>query len=280
MKRGRLGILDRPIAFQRAFVELTGNIDAALLLSQAYYWALRSEGGRFWKTMLQWQEEVGLSRHEQDHARKILKTFPFWKEETRKIEHRVWYTLDPQAVLDAVDRALSMPESGNDVAEKGESTLPESGNPSTSETTAETTGEVPPLTMPSLRSARPPRGAMVATSAKERPPVAHGHRANKSSKDLQQARERVGKSQEWHAFGLERTGIGCDLFRTQWRLHFAKHANNGQPLARVITVFLKECACLRLMVPPAFVRAAEDRCGIKVTDVHGEAKPQIGICTA
>jgi hypothetical protein len=278
MKRGRLGILDRPIAFQRAFVELTGNIDAALLLSQAYYWALRSQGGRFWKTMLQWQEEVGLSRHEQDHARKILKTFPFWKEETRKIEHRVWYTVDPQAVLDAVDAALSMPESGNDIAEKEQCTLPESGNARTSQTTAQTTEQIPPS--PCLRFARPaPQGAMVAMPAKERPSIAHDHSANKSTKDLQQAREPVGKSQEWYALGLERTGIGCDLFRTQWRLHFAKHANNGQPLARVIAVFLEECAHLGVVVPAPFVRAAENRCGMKVSDLRGEAKPQIGICT-
>jgi len=133
---------------------------------------------------------------------------------------------------------------------------------------------------PCLRFARPaPQGAMVAMPAKERPSIAHDHSASKSIKDLQQAREPVGKSQEWYALGLERTGIGCDLFRTQWRLHFAKHANNGQPLARVIAVFLEECAHLGVVVPAPFVRAAENRCGMKVSDLRGEAKPQIGICT-
>ena len=132
---------------------------------------------------------------------------------------------------------------------------------------------------PCLRFARPaPQGAMVAPSAKERPSVAHGHSANKCSKDPQQEREPVGKGQEWRALGVERRGIGCDLFRAQWRLHFAKHANNGQPLPRVIGVFLEECAHLRVLVPPAFVRAAEDRCGIKITALRGEAKAQIGIC--
>jgi len=135
----------------------------------------------------------------------------------------------------------------------------------------------PPLTLPPF--GRPaPRGAKVAPSARERPSVAHGHSANKSSRDPQEEREPVPKGQEWRALGLERRGIGCDLFRTQWRLHFAKHANNGQPLARVIAVFLQECACLRLMIPPAFARAAEDRCRIKMTALRGEAKAQIGIC--
>ena len=131
---------------------------------------------------------------------------------------------------------------------------------------------------PCLRFARPaPQGAMVAPSAKERPSAAPRF---PNTPEVKEGREPTGKGQEWLALKLDKRGIGCDLFRTQWRLHFAKHANNGQPLARVIAVFLEECAHLKVLVPPAFVRAAEDQCGIKVADVHGEAKPQIGICTA
>jgi hypothetical protein len=275
IQSNRVKILDRPIAFQRPFVELTGSITAGLLLSQAYYWALRSEGGRFWKTMSQWQEETGLTRREQDHARKILRGFPFWLEQVRKLEHRVWYTVDPQAILDAVDRALSMAESANDVGEKGQPTLAESAIPSTSQNTAQTTEHAPPsLCLPSV-GPPPLGGAKVATPAKKRPSVASTF---PNPPEMKEGREPTGKGQEWLALKLDKRGIGCDLFRTQWRLHFAKHANNGQSLARVIAVFLEECACLRLMIPPAFARAAEDRCGIKITALRGEAKAQIGIC--
>ena len=254
IQSNRVKILDRPIAFQRPFVELTGSITAGLLLSQAYYWALRSEGGRFWKTMSQWQEETGLTRREQDHARKILRGFPFWLEQVRKLEHRVWYTVDPQAVLDAVDRALSMAESANDVGEKGQPALAESAIPSTSQNTAETTGQVPPLTMPPF--GRPaPRGATVAPSAKERPSAAP---TLPNTGDVMQGQEPPGKGQEWSVLGLGKRGIGCDLFQRQWRTYFVMEGSNGQPLAGVLGDFLEHCARLRLPVPPAFERAIEN----------------------
>ena len=68
-----LTVLDRPIAFQRAFVKLTDSINAALMLSQAVYWSSRTgdPGGWFWKTQSQWEDETGLTRREQDGARKF-----------------------------------------------------------------------------------------------------------------------------------------------------------------------------------------------------------------
>ena len=65
-------LLDRPIAFQRAFVTLTGSVHAALMLSQAVYWQKRctSDDGWWWKTQEEWQEETGMTRREQETARK------------------------------------------------------------------------------------------------------------------------------------------------------------------------------------------------------------------
>jgi hypothetical protein len=59
-------IFDRPIAFQRPFVELTGSVTAALFLSQAYYWSSRTtlQDGWFYKTREEWEEETGLTRYE------------------------------------------------------------------------------------------------------------------------------------------------------------------------------------------------------------------------
>ncbi len=67
-----LSALDRPIAFQRVFVEVTGSITAALFLSQAVYWQKRAsqDDGWWYKTQEEWQEETGLSRTELDTARK------------------------------------------------------------------------------------------------------------------------------------------------------------------------------------------------------------------
>ncbi|MCI0653669.1 MAG: hypothetical protein L0Y39_04225, partial [Methylococcaceae bacterium] len=59
-------LLDRPIAFHRSFVQLTGSVTAALVLSQAVYWQRRvseDHDGWWYKTRSQWIEETGLSRY-------------------------------------------------------------------------------------------------------------------------------------------------------------------------------------------------------------------------
>lgn len=69
-----LDLLDRPIAFHRIFVTITGSVNAALMLSQAIYWSKRTNDpeGWFYKTQKDWQEETGISRHELGTARKLL----------------------------------------------------------------------------------------------------------------------------------------------------------------------------------------------------------------
>ncbi len=70
-----LDYLDRPIAFHRSFVKLTGSVNAALMLSQAIHWAKRTTDpdGWFYKSAAEWEEETGLTRRELDTARKLLK---------------------------------------------------------------------------------------------------------------------------------------------------------------------------------------------------------------
>jgi hypothetical protein len=66
--------LDKPIAFHRVFVEITGSVSAALMMSQAMYWHLRTnESGWFYKTAKEWQEETGLTRRKQELARAKLR---------------------------------------------------------------------------------------------------------------------------------------------------------------------------------------------------------------
>ena len=92
-----IDLLDRPIAYHRCFVTLTGSVTAAVLLSQAVYWSRRTgEGneGWFWKMSSDWEEETGLSRREQDTARGILRGLGFWEEEKRGIPPRLWFRLN------------------------------------------------------------------------------------------------------------------------------------------------------------------------------------------
>jgi 5-methylcytosine-specific restriction endonuclease McrA len=101
-KSSLLDLLDRPIAFHRIFVELTGSVLAAVMLSQAFYWSRRTKhpGGWFYKTQEEWEEETGLKRGEQEAARKRLRDTGFWAEERRGIPARMYFKLDLEVLAE------------------------------------------------------------------------------------------------------------------------------------------------------------------------------------
>lgn len=96
-------LLDRPIAFHPAFVAITGSITAALMLSQAWYWKDRTAdpAGWFYKTQREWQEETGLTRYEQETARRVLKDRGLLEEKTAP-PYRLYFRVDKLAVYRAL----------------------------------------------------------------------------------------------------------------------------------------------------------------------------------
>lgn len=97
--------LDRPIAFQRVFVALGAGITGALLLSQAVYWSRRSgdDTGWFFKTQIEWEEETGLTRREQEGARSRLQSMGLLREERRGIPAKMFYRVDFEALQTSLD---------------------------------------------------------------------------------------------------------------------------------------------------------------------------------
>ena len=104
-------LLQRPIAFQRSFAWLTGDVKAALLLSQAFYWQDRCERDFFYKTAQEWTEETGLSYEEQSHARGILRRHKFWREEKRGIPCRLHYSVDFEELAASLTHLSSIRQS-------------------------------------------------------------------------------------------------------------------------------------------------------------------------
>lgn len=93
-------ILDKPVAFHRCFVSLTGSVNAALMLSQAMYWQKRNKDGDWWfQTREKWADETGMTRDEQETARKKLRECPFWKEELRGVPAKMYYKVDVGLLL-------------------------------------------------------------------------------------------------------------------------------------------------------------------------------------
>lgn len=105
-----LRLLDRAISFQRCFVTLTGSVNAALMLSQAVYWHIRTDDpqGHFYKSQAEWEEETGLSRYEQESARKTLRALGFWHEERVGMPAKLYFRIDEEKLQEMLD---SLPQS-------------------------------------------------------------------------------------------------------------------------------------------------------------------------
>ena len=91
-------MFDRPIAFHRALVEMTGGVKPALMLGQLIYWSKRTKDTDGWvyKTQKEWEEETGLTRREQDTARKLLKERGIIQEKLAKSPARIHYRINPE----------------------------------------------------------------------------------------------------------------------------------------------------------------------------------------
>ncbi|HEX8503699.1 MAG TPA: hypothetical protein VF659_24150 [Pyrinomonadaceae bacterium] len=98
-----LDLLSRPIAFHRAFVKIGGSVTAGVMLSQAFYWSrnrrARERGGWFYKSHTTWEEETGLTRREQQTARKHLRKAGLLEEKDGPLPGRgggrvVWYRVN------------------------------------------------------------------------------------------------------------------------------------------------------------------------------------------
>lgn len=108
-------LLDRPIAYQPAFAQLrSGKVKsgptAAVLLSQLVYWHNRMDGEWLYKTREDIKKETGLSRDEQETARKRLIALGVLQEELRGVPATLHYKINSERLeqlLLAPDRVES-----------------------------------------------------------------------------------------------------------------------------------------------------------------------------
>ena len=96
---------DRPIAFHRCFVDLTGSVNAGLMLSQAFYWANRTTDpeGWFWKTQQQWLDETGIPIPDQNDARELLRRTTFWREDFKGSPPKLYFQVDLEELAKAME---------------------------------------------------------------------------------------------------------------------------------------------------------------------------------
>ena len=100
-----LEVFDLPVTFHRCLVPITGGVTAALMLSQAIWTTQTVEGngdGWFSKSRDQWTEETGLSRWEQETARRALRSAGFLEERRVGVPAKLWFRVRPEMVWRAL----------------------------------------------------------------------------------------------------------------------------------------------------------------------------------
>ena len=97
-----LEIFDAPITFHRCLVPVAGGVTAALLLSQAI-WLTETQTqfteGWFMCSQEQWTQETGLSRWEQETARRELRVAGLIEERLVGMPAKLWFLVAPGGKL-------------------------------------------------------------------------------------------------------------------------------------------------------------------------------------
>ena len=106
-------LLDRPVAYHSAFVKLGAGATGALMLSQAVYWSSRTNdaNGWFYKSQIEWEAETGLTRYEQEGARKKLVKLGIMEEKKQGLPCKLYYRVALDflvATLDAENQQSSL----------------------------------------------------------------------------------------------------------------------------------------------------------------------------
>ena len=100
-----LEVFDLPVSFHRCLVPITGGITAALLLSQAIWTTQELDpeaNGWFVMSQEDWTDATGLSRWEQETARRALRSAGFLEERRVGMPAKLWYRVRPDQVWHAL----------------------------------------------------------------------------------------------------------------------------------------------------------------------------------
>ena len=109
-----MAVFDIPVTFHRSLVGVTGSVTAALMLSQAIAWTetlTPDEGGWFTKSQDDWADATGLSRWEQETARRALRDADFMEERKSGLPAKLWFRVRQAQIWKAL-HALSKSTAG------------------------------------------------------------------------------------------------------------------------------------------------------------------------
>lgn len=155
--------LKRPVAYHRVFAQIGGGATAGLMLSQAWYWTPRGEEGWFHKSQEEWEEETGLTRTEQETARRNLREKGLIEERRAGMPARLFFKVNVEklASLIAENPQTRLQETRNQEEAEPADMIAE--NPQTTIKDAETTTETTNKKTKSHSAAAPPKRQKTST---------------------------------------------------------------------------------------------------------------------
>lgn len=111
------------------------------MLSQAVYWSQRTKdpNGWFYKSAIEWQEETGLSRREQETVRKILRKSGIWSEKRRGVPATLNFKVEFSAIFSRLHEIANLKETPNQIHPERETSFDKPANLLFTETTTEIT---------------------------------------------------------------------------------------------------------------------------------------------
>jgi hypothetical protein len=88
--------LQHPIAYHRVLASVGGGASAGLFLSQCWYLTISTTDRDMWwsRTQAEWERETGLSRREQETARKKLKARGLLEERKSGVPAKLYFRLN------------------------------------------------------------------------------------------------------------------------------------------------------------------------------------------
>lgn len=103
-KRALMEVLSSPIAYYVTFARVSGGVTAGVFLSQLFYWTGRGKNpqGWIWKTADEFEAETGLTRAEQETARRNLKARGFIEERLAGVPATLHFRVQLEIIMEAV----------------------------------------------------------------------------------------------------------------------------------------------------------------------------------
>ncbi len=123
--------LGRAVSYYPELTKITGGVAETLLLCQLLYWHGKQEDVEGWiyKTQDELLDETGLSRREQETARRNLKSKGLLEEDRRGVPAKLYYRPNVDALNKAWAVLVTNKDGGKRHSRMAESAIQESANP-------------------------------------------------------------------------------------------------------------------------------------------------------